>query len=204
VKKAIITILSVAIFTVGCATYPPAKTENGIYTNPKCEFSIKTPDGWDQTDNLPANISRALPIHISQTIQTLFTHRKTGGYIVVGCIKSIFDFRDSEGYELGKFLTKHFEKQAELAYTTSYVKSFDYEVYNTYVGSSLLEYVTISTEIESSSSETFKTLSHGYWHSCHMDDTCSVDVCLISESETFDNNLPAFESVVESLTGYVE
>jgi hypothetical protein len=112
-KKFIFTTLLILIFLVGCATYPPARIENGRYLNPRYRYSIEIPEGWTPIEEIPDVMRRIIPYKQRKGINIILFNKENGGAILIATEKFEFSISHSELYLFQKEFQKEFEKRIE-------------------------------------------------------------------------------------------
>lgn len=183
--------------TFGCATHPPARIENGLYINPKYAFSIRVPEGWQQTEKTPPWMNKGMPPDKRAKIRIMFFNKGTNGIIFVASKKTFvsFDSVSRHGDRVYEDMKSKFQKEKERQEKLPYVKYYSYEF--SYIRE-WSEEVLLETEMF-----VMKGKARGFLYGCHQDDSCIVSVNLVSEVKTFDQNYEVFEKVVKSLrTGF--
>jgi len=203
------------IGSYGCATAPPPRMENNIYINPKYQFSIEAPEGWEPTNIIPTWATGEVGLTFSglgiPEVQIIFINNETKGLIIIRSEKTIFDFRivswKGQRNRMRKLLEKNkaeFEKNPDFrnySYVLMYEKprletracitgAFSFQYCPVIIGYEAFEY-----EINFRKMRVKKTL---LMYTCDKDDTCFVGINLVSDDKTFDRNHQVYDQVVES------
>lgn len=194
--------LVASLFIISCATYPPPRVENGLYINPKYEFSVKIPEGWTQTQEIPKWMGRQAATFAGPRSVIAFFNKETKAAIQLSCNHSslsmkVMDYKNS----FRKNTEERFDKLKKDSSKNPYIKNLTYRLYwftDTGQPSRFGEISALyDTEVESK-----KMYAEGFIFGCHKDDTCVVSVVMVSEAETFDKNMRVFTQVVDSLRHY--
>lgn len=196
-KNLLTTILCVCFFT-SCATIPPPRIENGLYINPKYEYSIKLPENWTQKEEIPDWLNNNVSSDTKNMIKIIFFNNDTNGMIIIANDDTIVDLQGINGKQLGNIFEKSLSREAEKIRKKPYVKNVSYTVYEP---ASIITPSLVSTTEAFIETEFAKMVieNNGYLYVCQEDDTCMLSISLISLSRTFDENKKVFEEVIKSL-----
>jgi len=187
--KKIFIVISLLLIT-SCATYPPPKVENGIYTNPELQFSLRVPHGWMYTENIPIDQF----VMFQPTFISNFTY---GFFLITGEISKL-DLRYIPPSDLKKNLSIELEKQKKEELKHKLMKSIDFEIYETNVGEIPNLFASVDKIIEDSDSILHVNIK-SYIYTCHENFTCIVDLGVVSDPRSLNDNLRALERFVKSL-----
>jgi hypothetical protein len=74
-----------ALTLLGCATtkYPPPIIKDGYYLNPEYQFSVKVPEGWQVSHEIPDSFKQIFLAYEEKSIPVLFLNTRTGGLIYI-------------------------------------------------------------------------------------------------------------------------
>jgi hypothetical protein len=76
-----------ALTLLGCATtkypppsmfYPPPSIKDGYYLNPEYQFSVKVPEGWQVSDQVPDWLKETFVGYEEESIPVAFFNRRRG------------------------------------------------------------------------------------------------------------------------------
>ena len=200
-KRLFIIILFISPFLFNCATGPPARIEDGRYINPKFEYSIQTPIGWQVSEKLPKWLKNEMPFNAHRLIRVVFLNNDINGIIGISSEKTVFDLSVLDSKQLKDVFVKKCKKQKEVSEKNPYIKEYDYEIHDSGFWSNawyepqhiVTHKFCIQTEFQKIKGE-----SRSYLYNCRTDDTCSMEIFLVSDVKTFDENYPVFEAVINS------
>jgi len=200
-KRIIVVAISLFCLTA-CASYPKPKIENGTYTNYKYEFLIDLPEGWVVKDKYPESFKKLIPYENRQYTTLLLFNNKTNGMIGIENSKSIFPYHlvnfypeGTLGSDINKSVRKNIiealEKRKQEVTKNEYCQNYEYLIPGQ---SHIMERCIFASEIQR-----MKLLNNGYFYGCHEDDTCFINLLLISDVLTYDENLETYNKILKSL-----
>ncbi len=185
-----------------CATGPPARIEEGKYINPRFEYAIQTPIGWQVSKRIPDWLKSSLPFEVKRIIKVIFLNNDTNGMIAVCSDKTIIDLSRIDSKKLKNAFVKRFEKQKEVNKKNPYIKEYEYEIHDSGFWSNAWyepQHVVTQKIFSQTEFQKIKAESRSYLYSCRTDDTCEMEIFLVSDVKTFDQNYPVFEAVINSM-----
>lgn len=185
--------------TYGCAVYPKPRLDNGYYKNFEYEFKFKLPNGWVTHNNLPDELSKGVAAEFANNFVFMLTNPETEGIILITAEKSEFDIvtigYDKESLK-EKILAKISEWEAQLAERYAF-ENYTYQLYPISVAEGYGPTLIYS---ETANSMTGDNYARGYLlNKCLKDQTCSVQVTLISKDAGYEQNFAVFSDIVNSL-----
>ncbi|MBW2570068.1 MAG: hypothetical protein JRE47_12080 [Deltaproteobacteria bacterium] len=204
--KKVLIILTVCLFLTSCASFPPPEISNGRYTNPRYGFSIETPDGWLQTEKIPAWVENMLDEDKRSQIRIMFFNNNTNGMICIISDKPVPSISASALNETPSFdnvipgsfldiytyqpMKREFEKRKKQLIKDGCMKNYSYKIYSLKKYTEKFSYETEFNKME--------MRSEYMMYGCQGNDTCIVGIELISDIKTFDENYAVFNNIVDS------
>jgi hypothetical protein len=199
--KKIVLIFIIMALLIGCAAQPRPRIENNTYRNPIYDFSITLPKGWEKIETAPDWLKISMPWQVTRLTRLMLYNEKTSGFIAVSSMKTIGNAAKLLENKLENIIEKEYEKRKKEHSKNADIKQYSYTIHNTtiddtprLIGSEVL--------VNTFESTTFKATTRIFWYTCKEDSTCEVNFVLISDMKTFDENIEAYEGLVESLTKY--
>lgn len=200
-----ILVLLACFSLCACATYPSPRVENGRYIHPAYGFSIEVPPNWVHTSEPPAWVKEVYP-----NAETAFFNQTTNGAILIIIDKTIFGLQILPPQKVFAMMTGHFEDHKKQIKENPQIKDYKFEVLSAsqcyawkdcpaQFGCIKLCHISnewILSEIEFMK---FKGEAEGYIFTCQKDDTCFVNLFLVSLDRTFEENRQVYEAVLRSL-----
>ncbi len=190
--KRLIILIITATFLASCATAPPPRTEKGYYIFPKHEFSVKMPVDWKHTTKIPVWIKPFVPQDVRSKTRTMYFNNNTIGMIIISSDKSIWArdplIVDPEEYRkniknLFEKKKKNFEKKPEcISYNYELVSNDEFDE-DAYMVNDLMK---------------MRTITKYFVYDCCEDDTCIIQITMVSEENNLSKNKPAFNMIVKS------
>ncbi len=192
--------LSLLITAAGCTIYSKPRIDNYNYKNFEFEFKFKIPNGWVCHSNIPDELAKSVAAEYADNFVFMLTNPQTEGIILLTAEKSDFDII-SIGYNKDILKEKLEAKIAE--WKARLDKRYGFQDYT-----SQLYPVEISEGYgptlvysETATSEAGDNYARGYLlNKCRKDQTCTVQVTLISKTPQYEKNYEVFSNVVNSLT----
>ncbi len=192
--KNLLTILIFICLISACSTLPPPYIDNGVYINPKYEYSIKIPQGWIQDNK--AKILKAL----EGKSKVAFLNKQTKGSIAIIIDKKFPSLRylsNDKIEEIKEGFEKGFKPGLEEIKKLPNFINISYEIYS--FSYCIEPCLFLSMEMEF---EEIKVKNHGFNYSCQNDDTCTLSIFLYSSSDTYEENKETFKDMLKSLEKY--
>ena len=190
-KKTVIMLMLTSLF-MGCATAPPPRIENGYYIFPKHEFSVKMSIDWKHTTKIPAWIKPFVPPDVRNKTRTMYFNNNTIGMIIISSYKSIWSYDlvtfDPEKYrknirDLFEKKKKNFEKKSEcISYNYELISNDEFDE-DAYMVNDLMK---------------MRTITKYFVYDCCEDDTCIIQITMVSEENNLSKNKPVFNMVIKS------
>ena len=207
-KFVVVVALIIGLF--GCATYPPPIILPDKATNFKYQYSVDIPEGWDVYEKFPKDIDQTLPQSFKKMVTLVMINKDSGGIIAVANDKqrnnfqNLLDAPDEKFREIPQTMKETIEKDTEVSRYVSQVNienlATTHRNYRTNARSFKSEALY---EIEFDMVYSLDDVTAGldwFIYPCHKTNFCQTMVMLYSQKDKFENNEPAFDSVVESLT----
>ena len=207
-KFVVVVALIIGLF--GCATYPPPIILPDKATNFKYQYSVDIPEGWDVYEKFPKDIDQTLPQSFKKMVTLVMINKDSGGIIAVANDKqrnnfqNLLDAPDEKFREIPQKMKETIGKDTEVSRYVSQVNienlATTHRNYRTNARSFKSEALY---EIEFDMVYSLDDVTAGldwFIYPCHKTNFCQTMVMLYSQKDKFENNEPAFDSVVESLT----
>ncbi|MFC1858091.1 hypothetical protein ACFL9U_08675 [Thermodesulfobacteriota bacterium] len=197
-KNGIIVFICLA-FLASCATYPPPKIEDGRYLNFQYEFLFSVPEDWKQVERVPESLEMyILPEEIS-AIKIMFVNEETDGLISVMSQKKPINVGRMEGFDFKGQLEMFLEKRKnKFENAKQFNAEYFHEIHNLTPGD--VPSTVVSEEIIFETDNTKrKAIDNTVMYLSHKKNTCFVTLYLLSEIDTFEENLVIYDRMLNSL-----
>lgn len=196
--KKLLVILMTVCFLASCASVPPPRVENGLYINPKFQYSIKLPQGWVQKEDIPDWLKKDVSSDLRDKIQIVFFNNETNGAIIIANDKTFIDLQSCSKKQISNAIEKALKREVDNVRSKPYVEKINYTVYEP---SSLNTPNLISVTEGTVATEFMKVAleNNSFIYMCDDDDTCVFSIILISLSRTFEENKKVFKEIIDSL-----
>ena len=183
-----------------CATCPPPKIEGNRYQNYRHGFTLELPgEPWVVTDKPPAWFKSAgiAADHPTSTTKLLLFNKYKNAFIAVHCTRSQLDFDHWAREAIYSSLSKEFERQKKESLKLEEVTLFDYNVsaQGGYVSGEPLAW-TVEIDFETPIQRN-RSIALGNAYPIG-DDTHFIQITLLSDQLTFDENYEVFDKMYKS------
>ncbi len=190
-----LTIIFLAV-TVGCASTPPSRVENNRYYNPRYEFSLQIPTGWEYSEVVPDWYLQSLAPEERGKVKLVLLNSDQKAFISVSADLfkvSLFEISMAEE-RFDNSLEKLYQDRKETLAKEGIV---DYR-HKIYKRKDCATGCIVAGEEWSSADNQFNIVKKEVMYRCYNDKTCSVIFLLLSKKETFSENNLRFSEVVAS------
>ena len=197
-KNGIVVFICLA-FLASCATYPPPKIEDGKYLNFQYEFLFSVPEDWKQVESVPESLEMyILPEEISAT-KIMFFNEGTDGLISVMSQKKPINVGRTEGFDFKGRLEKFLEKRKnDFGNNKRFTSEYSYEIHSIVPGD--VPSTVVSEEIIFETDNTKrKAIDNTFMYLSHKKNTCFVTLYLLSNINTFEENIVVYDRMLNSL-----
>ena len=185
--KSLKVFLILLFIITGCSITPPPKIESGIYYNPSHEFAVTIPPGWQANQNIPDWLKK---IENREHVRIVFFNKATNGMILIECQKNLVDVYALDHDDIRKNMESYLRKKKEEHSKDRYIKAYSYKIF------------TVNHWTESLIYENELSVNNVYsdciGYRCHKDDTCFVNIILVSNTNTYKNNLKVYNKALKS------
>lgn len=185
------------LLTISCATVEPPRVENKLYINPQYQFSVRVPDGWDNSEKLPGFLKKGMPFSAQQKFKTIFSDLDNKCVILVGAEKTKADWASFKMYSdrfissLDKFLANEKKKRLKDPNCVYY----RYEIYRNQIEN--CDDNCIATKIDFQITD-LKAKGHNIIYKSNYGQLYTVTLIFIAREDQYTNGLKVFESVTNS------
>lgn len=207
-KRAVAVALILGLF--GCASYPPPIILPDKATNFTYQYSVDIPGGWDAYEKFPKDIDFYMPQSFKKLVTLVLVNKDSKGIIVIANEKTgnsfqeVLDTPDSKWHEIPPMMEKEIRKNSDVSRYDSKVKIENLAVtHRNYMANnrSFKSKELFQIEVDLDLTMDDSTIGFDWFvYPCHRRNFCQTIVMLASEKDKIENNRPAFDSVVQSLT----
>ncbi len=196
----------------GCVTYPPAKIENGQYIHPKYEISMITPKNWIEVEETPVwfRKDKTPKLNVRGTAnvdpiayyilfkQIMFLDKENIGIITIKIYKSIIDYSKLPKQKIQEMALKSYEKEKSFFDRNKYISDYSSNINAVYCSEtpSLLAERRFHEENDT---RKIQYILRNYIYTYKEDDTCTIELILMSDATTLEKNLKVYNTVSESI-----
>lgn len=183
----------------GCTIYSKPRVENGYYKNFEYEFKFRVPNGWVLHRNITDELSKGVAAEYADNFVYMLTDPTTEGIILITAEKSDLDII-AIGYNKDTLKDKIQVKIDAWKDQLAKRHGFEDYTYQLYPVSISEGYGPTLIYSEMASSKDGDHYARGYLlNKCRKDDTCTVQVTLISKAAGYEENYEVFSNVVNSM-----
>lgn len=199
IKYLIIVIFLITI--AACATYPPPTIKDRTYINSKYEFSIDLPEGWKQTEKVPEWIKKTIPPQQINRVKIMVFNQESTGFITINAFKTAIDGRNVPDKKIERLLIKNLDNTKKKLWKKPETKDYTYKIHSTSFFNIPMLMCSEDLVVGDEFTE-LKSKSMSYMYACHNDNSCGVNIVLVSDAKTFDKNYAVFDNLLKSLKKY--
>jgi len=210
--KIVLTVLAGAFFfgLFGCATYPPPVIQNGTCFNSEYQYTADIPQGWQAYDKFPKDMENAIPYNFRKMTNLVMVNKAKRSIIVVGSEKRHQRFAkglevpESKWQEITQNLEKSIKSNAEVTRYDGHLNSQNVAATSRNHAASPAAFkpkalLGFQADVAATMDDTTVGLEW-FIYPCHGGILCQTFVMLGAPQKTFENSLPEFEAVIDSLT----
>lgn len=190
-------LLGLLSLVISCAAVEPAKVENGLYTNPEYQFSLRVPAGWETSEELPGMLKKNMSLVSKQNFKATFSDLKNKSFILVSAEKTDMDWVSFKMYS-DKFITSldnFFSKERKKFLKKPGTDHYRYEVYRDQIEN--CDSDCIASKIEFQATD-LKASGHNIIYKSDRGMLYTVALILIAREERYATSLRIFDAVADS------
>lgn len=198
-KKRFAAVL-VAVWLMGCAARELPTIDRSTYTNPEFAFSLTLPGGWGYSDEPPDWVKRQLPYSRARSVIVHLSNTASRGHILISGARFHYAVDTAEKIaEVRSELEKHSKRQ-QTAAEKNPRKAYYYQLHDAIAG---VEPQVMLNELIFTENDRLQLVLHNssYLYLCRTDESCGLDILLISDARNFDTNFEDYQRLLESLDG---
>lgn len=192
-----ILIASIALLSA-CASYPPPRFEDNLYINPKYEFTLGVPDGWERTTKIPDEFVAITPPGSMRGVKAVLKNRMSRGVIIIKPDKTILSLDlillDSKA-SLKGIKNKYRRDGVKIQKRFKEIEFYSSEVYEPVPGMAAGE-VLAMVIVEAGP---ITGIRKDYIYECHQDDMCMISILLITNNDFYDQNVAVLDEMISSI-----
>lgn len=196
-KHKLILVWGVLWLIISCAGIEPARVENGLYINPTYQFSLRVPDGWEVSEEIPEFIKKGMSIVSSKKFKATFSDLNNKSFILVSAEPAKMDWASFKMYS-DKFISsldENLEKQKKKFLEDPRFRDYRYEIYNDQIENCNND--CIATKIDFHVQD-LKVTGHHILYESKSGMFHSTFLVFVAREKQHATNLKIFKKVVDS------
>ncbi len=196
-KKTWLVMWGALLLIAGCAAIEPARVENGLYVNSAYQFSLRVPNGWETSQEIPEIAKMGMSYSEQQNFKNTFSDPANKRFILVAAEKTKLDwvsfnmYSDKFASEMASILAKEKiknEKNKDCRY-------YRYEIFPDQIENCAGDCVVTKIEFQYGS---IKILAHNILYKSSLGMCNGSTLLLVAHEQHYENSLDIFRTVVAS------
>ncbi|WP_419659272.1 uncharacterized protein Dvar_81580 [Desulfosarcina variabilis str. Montpellier] len=194
--KQVIGILSLTLI-MGCVATKPSFVENGLYINPKYQFSLQVPEGWTVSNEIPESFSKKMSILDRYKFKATFSDLNNKRFIVIAAEKTDAGWTSFKMYS-DRFISSldgFYARDKKRFSSKPGWKYYNYSIFNDNIEE--CSNACIASEILMQCQD-LKAIANSIIYKGSYGKLYSVSIVLVSRESKYDSGLVHFKKTVDS------
>lgn len=196
----VLAVLFLSFTIITCAHHQPPKYLYGVYTNPKQNYKIELPSGWDQCKEWPAWLT-SFPVANYKDCDLVISNRENNGIIIICSGKILANLEKFNENQRSDFFFKFLDEQREKIESQPSYSDYRAEIISTNIDGAPNLIYTQSSRLGNKELG-LRLFVEGYSYTCNGDDTCFLEVFLISKKKSFEANRSQLSQLTNELVPF--